>query len=438
MPTSQGVTDEEPPALRSPVTWCRPVVTLIVIGLVLVWLVGRQQSDSTLLPPSSAPDATERAQPAGERDSLAVDALQRQGEALHAGSQVRYLAAWDASTTAGQHRAHATYANLRALDIDALETRYIAADSGLSLSAQQRLGGEAWTAEVEVGYTVGGLGRRPARTVVSYTFVVRQSRAFIVDVRAAVGQRQPIWALGRLDVRRSPRTLVAATSEAAANRVSAHLETAVADVEAVLPSWRGTLVAYVPGSSAVLEALLAAAPGSYDGIAAVTTTVDGSTRAGAPVAIVVNAAVFDGLGPLGSHVVITHEATHAATNAAVVGMPLWVAEGFADYVGVGAVDVPLEVSARAVLREIRATGVPAHLPRSPDFGAGRGGLEASYEEAWLANRLIAQTYGEGRLVSFYKAVVRDPDQVDAAFRDLGTTQQAFTQDWRDYLSRLAR
>jgi len=184
--------------------------------------------------------------------------------------------------------------------------------------------------------------------------------------------------------------------------------------------------------------LLAAAPGSYDGVAAVTTTVDGSTRAGAPVAIVVNAAVFDGLGPLGAHVVITHEATHAATNAAVVDMPLWVAEGFADYVGVGAADVPFSVSARAVLREIRATGVPARLPRSPDFSAGRRGLEVSYEEAWLANRLIAQTYGERRLVRFYTAVVRHPDQVDAAFRGLGTTPEAFAQDWRDYLSRLVR
>lgn len=438
MPASEGVSEEEP-APRSPGSvWWRAVVVLVVIALVLVWLAGREGSAPTLLPPSSSPGANPNADPAGERDSLAVDALQRQGEALQARSQARYLAAWDASTTAGQQRAQTTYANLRALDVDALETRYIAADSRLSRSAQQQLGGEAWTADVEVDYTVGGPGERPAKTVVSYTFVVRQGRAFIVDVQAADGQHQPIWTLGRLEVRRSPRTLVAATSETAANRVSAHLRQAVTDVNAVLPRWRGTLVAYVPGSRAVLEALLAAAPGSYDGIAAVTTTVDGSTRSGAPVAIVVNAAVFDGLGPIGAHVVITHEATHVATNAAVVGMPLWVAEGFADYVGVGAVDVPLAVSARAVLREIRINGTPPRLPTSPDFSAGRGGLEVSYEEAWLANRLIARIYGERRLVRFYRAVVHDPEQVDAAFRDLGTTPQAFTQEWRAYLLRLAR
>ncbi len=434
MPTSRGVTDEEAPSLRSQGTWLRVGGVLVVITLVLVWLAGGQESEQTLLPPSGSAGATD---PAGERDLLAVAALRRQGDALQAGSRVRYLAAWDASTTAARQRAQTTYANLRALDIDALLTRYVATDSGLSHSAEQRLGGDAWTSDVEVGYAVGGFGGRLARTVVSYTFVVRQGRAFIVDVRAADGQHQPIWTLRRLDVRRTPRTLVAATSEAAATRVSAHLEQAVADVEAVLPRWRGSLVAYVAGSSAVLEALLAAAPGSYDGIAAVTTTVDGSIRIDAPVAIVVNAAVFDGLGPLGAQVVITHEATHAVTNAAVVGMPLWVAEGFADYVGVGAVDVPFSVSARAVVHEVRSNGVPARLPAQSDFSAGRQGLEAPYEEAWLANRLIAQRYGERRLVRFYRAVVRDPDQVDAAFRDLGTTRQAFTQDWRAYLSRLA-
>ncbi len=438
MPTSHDVPDEEAPALRARGTWPRAGGVLMVIALVLVWLAGRQESEPALLPPAGSPAATGPADPAGERDSLAVDALQRQSEALHAGSQAQYLSAWDASTTAGQQRAQTTYANLRALDIETLDTRYIAAETRLRPNAEQRLGGEAWTADVEVGYAVGGFGRRPARAVVSYTFVVRQGRAFIVDVRAAGGQHQPIWTLGRLHVHRTPRTLVAATSEAAATRVSAHLKQAIADIEAVLPSWRGSLVAYVPGSSGVLEALLAAAPGSYDGIAAVTTTVDGSTRAGAPVAIVVNAAVFDGLGPLGAQVVITHEATHAATNAAVVGMPLWVAEGFADYVGVGAVDVPFSVAARAVVREVRSNGVPARLPAQSDFSAGRRGLEVSYEGAWLANRLIAEMYGQRRLVRFYEAVVREPGQVGAAFRDLGTTQQAFTQDWRDYLSQVAR
>ncbi len=116
--------------------------------------------------------------------------------------------------------------------------------------------------------------------------------------------------------------------------------------------------------------------------------------------IVVNPWVFDGLGPIGRHVVVSHEATHVATGATTVSMPLWVAEGFADYVGVGSVDVPLRVSARAAVRQIRKSGLPDRLPRDSAFHAG-GGAEATYEEAWLAMRLIARQYGQdapGRLL----------------------------------------
>jgi hypothetical protein len=107
-----------------------------------------------------------------------------------------------------------------------------------------------------------------------------------------------------------------------------------------------------------------------------------------------------------------------------------VAEGFADYVGVGAVEVPLSVSARVVIRDVRRNGVPRALPSNDDFSAGRGDLELAYEQAWLANRLIAGEYGERRLVRFYRFVVASPDDLGGAFGVLGTTEEAFTADWR--------
>ncbi|MGI8994797.1 MAG: hypothetical protein ACR2FP_10865 [Nocardioidaceae bacterium] len=441
MSTNDGVSVNQEPRPWSSRAWLRSVGALAVVSIVVlsvVWLTEQRGSEPTPLPPSSSRGEAGSIDSAAQRSSLAIRALQRQGAGLRAGSRADYLSAWDATTAAVQRRAQTTYANLRALGVDELDTRYIAAESGLSRGAERRLGGPAWRADVEVGYALAGFDRSPARTTVSYTFVRRHDRAYIIDVRAADGQRQPIWSLGRLDVRRSPRTLVAASSEATASRVAAHLRQAVDDVQTVLPWWDGKLVAYVADSSRDLEALLAAAPGTYGAIAAVTTTVDGSTRADVPVVVVVNAAVFTGLGPLGSRVVMTHEATHVATNAAVVGMPLWVAEGFADYVGVGAVDVPLSVSAHAVLRDIRRNGVPERLPAHSDFGAGRRGLEVSYEQAWLANKLIAQTYGERGLVRFYEAVVHDPDDLAGAFRDLGTSRRIFTQQWRGYLEGLRR
>ena len=63
-------------------------------------------------------------------------------------------------------------------------------------------------------------------------------------------------------------------------------------------------------------------------------------------------------------------------------------------------------------------------------------LGTSYEAAWLACRLLAEEYGEGRLIDFYDSVEAGtpPEQ---AFSDLGTTEQAFTRQWQGYLRELA-
>lgn len=425
---------------RRSAIWSRALAALVVLVVVVSGfsrlssggvpnrLLGNNQSGSR---------QTDVGDRVGRREALAAQTLDRQASALAQGSQPNYLAAWDTSTMQAQQRAETTYQNLRDLGISSLDSRYVAADVGVSLAERQRLGGDAWKADVEVSYALDGYDSSPARMTVSYTFVRRGDRVLIVDVQAATGERAPVWILGPLSVRTSGRTLVAAASAAEARRVSQHLRQAVTDVQAVLPSWRGTLVAYVPETAAQLKSVLATAPGSYDDIAAVTTTVDGSDQQGAPVVVVVNASVFDRLGPIGSHVVISHESTHAATGAAVVGMPLWVAEGFADYVGVGAVDVPISVSARVVTRDVRRAGAPRALPSNDDFSAGQGDLELAYERAWLANRLIAAEHGERSLVRFYRSVVARPADLAGAFDHLGTTEEAFTADWRRSLRTLA-
>jgi hypothetical protein len=206
----------------------------------------------------------------------------------------------------------------------------------------------------------------------------------------------------------------------------------------VVTWWKGDLVAIVPRSTAQVGALLDARSDSYAGIAAVTSTQDGSQRTTSTPVIVVNPAEFDRLGPVGAHVVITHESTHAATRANASDLPLWLAEGFADYVGIGAARVPVRRAAGRIIRAVRAHGPPVRLPPDAAFTAGRHGLEATYESAWLACRLIAASYGRQRLLAFYAAAERHPGGVRAAFRAvLHTTPAQFTADWRRHLRELA-
>ena len=100
-----------------------------------------------------------------------------------------------------------------------------------------------------------------------------------------------------------------------------------------------------------------------------------------------------------------HEMTHVATRSiSVVAPPIWLSEGFADYVAYQASPVPTAVVASDVLDDVRDGEIPRTLPTGDDFDASHGDISAAYEGAWLACRMIAERYGEKKLVALYAAV----------------------------------
>jgi hypothetical protein len=153
--------------------------------------------------------------------------------------------------------------------------------------------------------------------------------------------------------------------------------------------------------------------------------------------IFVNPRVFDPLGPRGSQIVMSHEATHVATGAALSTMPAWLLEGFADYVALAHVDLKVTVAAGQVLAQVRRDGPPGRLPGKREFAPDNQRLGSSYEAAWLACRLLAEQHGERKLVAFYRAANRSPDLTRPFRVVLGTDQQRFTRAWQAYLRRLA-
>ena len=223
---------------------------------------------------------------------------------------------------------------------------------------------------------------------------MRDGRAVIVDAGGG-DRRTPLWLTGPLDVRRSADTLVATDTRAGAASYARYARRAVSVVQRVLPRWRGKLVVEVPGGPGGLDEMLAADPGEYANIAAVTTSVDGNPVKGAPVHVLVNPQVFGDLKATGAQVVMSHEATHVATEAATSRTPLWLLEGFADYVALRDVRIPLTVSAGQIIRDVRRDGPPRALPGGPEFDTQTTHLGASYEAAWLAVRLLANTGESG-------------------------------------------
>lgn len=412
-----------------PVWWVAGLVLVLVLGGVGYALT--TGAETAVLPstPSESPGASREAAAAELLIDL-VDALQ-DGDAV----RLRELAA---PTREARREIADLAANVRNLELVDLTMRYLDENEGRAVSGlPPRLRDGAWVGDVQLSWRLADHDESPANLEVGLAFVETDDGAAFVSARGGWGKQTPLWLLHRLAVVESRRTLVmAAGGVEEARRYDAMARRAVRDVGKVLPGWRGSVVVAVPESQRDITRVLDTSS-SYGGIAAVTAPVDGSLAASAPTRIFLNPAVFGPLGREGAQIVMSHEAAHVATDAAVSTMPTWLLEGFADYVALAYTDLSVDVAASQILSQVRRDGPPKQLPSEADFESENRHLGASYEAAWLAARLIAEQYGERRLIAFYEQADRDGG-TDAAFREvLGTTQRKLTAAWRDELRELA-
>ena len=393
---------------------------LLATGLVAWWVT----DDDTYVAPTPAP-VTRSVSP-----GLAAQTLADFVHAVHDGDREAARALAPADDPAAGNLLAAVVGNADRIDVTDFTLRYVDAEGALGTDGD-------WTAAVDATWRFAGFDRAPARAELSVH--LREDGDRVALAGFGGGDRvSPLWLAGPLQVRRSAGTLVlvdgtAAEADTYARRASA----AVPVVRRVLPDWGRGLVVEVPASVDALDRVLDAEPGTYDQIAAVTTSADGSLAPDAPVHVFVNPDVFGGLRPTGAQVVMSHEATHVAAGAWTSQMPLWLLEGFADYVALRDVGLPVSRSAAQVIAEVRRNGPPRALPGAAEFGTRATHLGATYESAWLACRLLAREGGQQALVGFYRAVDGGRPVGAALESAFGLSVRGFTRQWRDELSDLA-
>ncbi len=394
---------------------------LLVVGT-LAWVA--LDEDPYVAP---APD---RAPPSAE-PSLAAEVLIDLERAVATGDADLAASLAPDGDRAAQRNLAALADNARALRVRDFTLRYVDEVGAVSSHG-------TWAAAVDATWAFGGFDDEAARSEVGFRFVVEDGSAALVDIGGA-DRRTPVWMDGPVEVRRSASSLVLVDGTPSAADLYGRLaRRAVPDVRAVLSGRTRDLVVEVPGSVAALHDALAADDDEYAAIAAVTTTVDGSLAPDAPVHVFVNPVVFAGLKPAGSQVVMSHEAVHVATNAATNStMPLWLLEGFADYVALRDVDLPISTTAGQILAQVRRKGAPAHLPGPVEFDTTTTQLGSAYEAAWLACRLLADLGGEAALVRLYERVDDGAALGTALRREFGLTRRELTARWRALLTDLA-
>jgi hypothetical protein len=311
--------------------------------------------------------------------------------------------------------------NARALRVDGLSLRYV--DSAGVPAADG-----SWTVRADLTWAVRGFDPGPARIEVE---VRLRSVDGALGVTGFGGSRLPLWLQGPVEVDRTASTLVVGAVGSLSPYVGL-VRRALPQVRRVLPVTAGRLVVEVPGSSSALDALLGVPEGTYRGVAAVTASVDGEVTADAPVHVFVNPEEMDRLRRTGAQVVMTHEAVHAVTGAPTSRAPVWLVEGFADYVALLDVDLPLSRTAAQVIDRVRRDGLPRELPATSDFDVAAPHLGEAYEAAWLACRAVVDLAGQQALVDVYREASASGD-VDADLERAGTSVAEVTARWRELL-----
>ena len=381
------------------------------------------------------------ARPVRTLDLTAVNAiLDRRARALRAGDRAGFLAAVG---PAFRPRQGALFDDLRKLPLAIWRQR---ADPARPM-AEQAAGPADWTVRVTLRYRLRGFDRTDVEATQYLTFARRHATdtgggagLTITGDGAAQGllDDPQIWDGGRLFVVAGRRSLVigAGAQPARLRQIAARLDRAVPAVSAVVGGdWARRAVALVPATPEQAAAL-AGGGQSLRELAALATVTRGAAGAPGNDRIVISPAGYPKLNEIGRHVVLTHELTHVATHGvADTRTPVWLIEGLADYVGYKGLNVPVPSAARELRREVRAGRLPAELPGKEDFSGAGGRLPQVYEEAWLACRMVAERYGEDRLVRLYRTA---GTRADALRRVLGLDTAEFTAMWRDYLRRELR
>jgi hypothetical protein len=398
------------------------------------------------------PSASAAARPSENRATAlranAVEALlARRAAAIRSRDRAAFAATLDSGDAAFVARQLAMFDALAAVPLSSW--RYDVDAEGAAGSDDQRLrhyGTEAWAPRTTLRYQLAGFDDAPTAADQWLTFV-RRGESWLVandtDLDGTYGRRtaRDLWDFGRVVVERGAHSLVLGHPghTTLLRDIARQADAAVPRVTAVWGNgWSRRVVVVVPDTEHELAAILGDGT-DLSRIAAVSVAELPGDTGNHPVGnrVIVNPPNFRKLGSNGRRVVVTHEVTHVATrDSSGEGVPTWLVEGFADYVGY----LGTGLSARAICQElaadVRAGRLPAALPAETDFGGGNSRLAQAYEEGWLAVRLVAERVGPAGLVELYRvagAAGGTHPEVTALRAVLHTTPEAFTAAWRSYV-----
>lgn len=369
--------------------------------------------------------------------------LDRRADAVEQHDEKAFLAGVDHANTAWLAQERVEYDNLVALKLSrftlTLEpfARYPASAAPPSLSA--RFDGRVQVLGVTIDYAVSTVDDDPVAAPWVPVFGYRDGHWLIAGEsttdKAPDGIGGLPWEAAPITVAHGDHvTIVMSTDDAGeADDLLAMAETARKRVDDVYPSdWSGRVLVTAVTDASVFRAYLGDDPDDVDDTLAVTVPAwdavpEWDSGHYVTSRVILNPEVLGYPDEL-QHT-LTHEFTHAATGAVTSGAtPLWLVEGFAEYVAYATDD-----------RQPSLGDIVAMLPPVPDkLPVDHGFYDdaSNYVLGWQACVYLAKTYGRDDLIRLYR-FFKDGGSSSGAFQTvLGVSESSFTASWRSYLNSL--
>jgi hypothetical protein len=278
--------------------------------------------------------------------------------------------------------------------------------------------GDSYTVEVEETLQLAGYDDAPVTDQERYRFEPMKRHAGRFLVTSVTDAHPQPWDSGPIEVREGAGVLGVfdVGSVDGASSLLDSVESGIAAVSAQVPyEWSRSVVVYALSDPAFLDSL-EDVPGDDPGdLDAVAFPVGESTR------FVLNPTIVDRPGRERDRLV-RHELTHVAIGTHDDRVPVWLAEGLAEYVSVR----PLAPEDRRI-PEAAVTAAEAGVADLPDDATfNDDDSDAHYGLAWWAVEYVAEAYGDDAPWQLLDAMAEpgaDPtvvlrDQFDTSTREL--------------------
>lgn len=283
-------------------------------------------------------------------------------------------------------------------------------------------------------------GQTPIRRQQTFTVIRRGEEWSLTDTSDGV-TAVDLWDLGKVSVHHSKRALVVGTaSTATLQRIGQEMDVAGQRVDEVWGDhWPRTAIVMIPASTGDMARLLSrSSPAGLNQVAAVTTGAvnnDNKNSSTTGDRIIINPGGYNDLGKNGRLIVLTHELTHVATRISTSGsVPIWLSEGFSDYVAYRKSKVQPRFISAAAVKAYKQGRIGDKFPDKESFDPTVADISPAYSGCWMIANLIANEYGPDKLVALYRDLastsVDEAGVEEALTQHLGISSEELLSKWR--------